>query len=488
MFQFTDGFCRAWRGALCGASALLLVVGCPSSGLSQQAASQASPALPAKENRAVSPPKIDASKNALVDTQEGIRKGALFYATAPLPEKVLRQADGTTAGVSFTVPLTVDRVHNRLSAQALINNKKCRLILDTGGGPVVSLDQATARGIKLAGRTPVQIGGVQGREAATLGRAKSLTLGNLTLGQIAITVVGKTPANMSTLGLSAFQHYRVTLDFAANTMTLTRGGVPRTLPGGASLSIPFNDDGGYIFIPARVLSQDGWAVLDSGSDVNCLPFRAAKAAAAQLPASDSKTVTRDQKIGLGNTDKKFSAIVLKASLPISLNTGHDDAAFSTTSRVGTSDIDNVLNSMFDTHIVAQLGFPFLLQFGRVIIDYPNHTLTLQYPAHDNFIKVALSPTDHDEAWPGYKWRQKGYAWIEVPDGKSAPASSSIPANSATAPAKTTSTTSATVITSSDGGVTVTVNGTKIACPSGSTIQVGADGVVHILPPGNSPSK
>ena len=492
MFQFTEGFCRARRVVACGTAALFLAIGCLDPGRGQQITPPA-----------ISPQQFDISANAPADIQEGIRKGTLFYATAPLSERALRHKDKTSAGYSFTLPLTVDRVHNRLSIQALINDRKIRLILDTGGGPGIILNEATARDIKLTSKSPTKIGGVQGYEAANLGLARSLKLGNLTLEQVPTAVIGKGPSYTSTLGLSAFEHYRVTLDFAANTMTLTRGGVAMPSPGRSSLSVRFDDDQGYIFIPVRVLGQDGWAVLDSGGDVNCLPFGATKAAAACLPSSDFKTIVTDQKIGLGDTNKKFNAIVLKTSVPISVNTGHDDADFSTTSRVGTSDIDDVLDPMFDTHIAAQLGFPFLVQFQRVIIDYPSHTLILQYPSNNTYIKVPSSPTDQDKPWPGYRWRQVGYAWIEVPDGSNSPVPVSpviyprgtvvinMPVTTSTSamsvPATRTAMRVIVVAPVKDGNITVTVDGASsvYSFPVGSTVKVEKGGRVHIMPPGSA---
>ena len=508
MIRLSEKFSRAWRLALGGSAALSLVIGCPPPGRSQEAASPISAAAPASEPPAVSPQQVMASIKSPTDispVREGIRNGTLFYAISPLSEAALRRKDRTPAEVSFTVPLTVDRVHNRLSIQAFVNNRKVRLILDTGAMPLVSLNQAAAHGIELADKVLIQQVGAQGYEPATLGLAKGLMLGNLTLQQIPTSVSRKNSFYDCTLGLSVFEHYRVTLDFAAKTITLTRGGAPAPLPkGDASLIVPFEDENGYLFVPVHVLSKDGWAFLDSGADVTLLSFGAATAAAAQLPASDTKTVVLGQKIGAGDTARNFKVIGLKSPVPISMNIGHDDAIFNTTSQFGISYIDDVLASCFSTHthLVAQLGFPFLLQFQRIIIDYPSHTLILQYPAHNTYVKVTSSPTDHDKPWPGYKWRQVGYAWIEVPNGNNAP----VPVSPVTYPRGTvvinmpvtTSTSTMSIPATSaavrvivitpakDGNITVTVDGIKsvYSFPVGSTVKVEKSGRVHILPPGS----
>lgn len=514
MIRFSKKDSDAWRAAICGASALLLVVSFPQIGRGQQAA----PASAA----AVSPQQIMASIKSPTDitpVRDGVRDGALFRATSPLTEEALRRRDGTPTESSFTVPLMIDRVQNRLSVQALVNDRTVRLILDTGAMPIVSLNQTIAHGIELTDEVSIQQVGSQGYEPATLGLAKSLTLGKLTLQQIPTSVGGSNPFYSCTLGLSAFEHYRVILDFATNTMTLTRGGAPVALPkAGASLTVPFEDENGYLFVPVHVLSKEGWAFLDSGADATLLSFEAATAAAAQLPPSDTKIVTSDQKAGAGNTARKFKMIGLKVPVPISMNAAPGDARFNTTSQFGTSDIDDVLDTSFSTHthIAAQLGFPFLLQFQRVIIDYPSHTLILQYPAHDSFVKVTLAPTNHDKPWPGYKWRQVGYAWIEVPDGKSAhPLTSPLAGPQTTVTQATTTTTTSTTTTTKDGttttvitkdgtttatnskglrvvvspprngSITVSVNGAEAVhpFPPGSTVKVTNDGAILILPPG-----
>lgn len=476
--QFNQSLNRPRRAAIFAAAALLLWAGCPQSGKGQTPVVNGSASL--------KPPVFKTDMDA-TDIRDGIRKGSLFYAAAPLSEEALRRLDGTPAEASVTVPLMVDWVNNRLYVQALLNNRKVRLLLDTAGGPSVALDEAAARSVKLTNKVPVQTFGSQGTETVTLGLAHSLILGKLTLRSVATTVSRGATLFGSTLGMEVFEHYRVTLDFAAKTMTLTRGGVPTPIPESGTLSVPFVTNEGGIFIPTRVLGQDGWALLDSGSDETCLSFKAAKAAATHLPPSGSKTVVVDKKFGSGNTAKKATAIGLRVPVPISMNTGHDSAEFSTTTQIGMSDIDDVLDPDFDGHgnINALLGFPFLLQFQRVIIDYPAHTLVLQYPAHDTPKEVAGLPTKHDRAWPGYKWRQKGYAWIEVPDGKNPPPA---PVNAPTQTTTTTTTTGTTTITTlPDGTIAVIVNGVKSSYPSGSTVKIDNDGSVHIVPPPGSAS-
>ena len=120
----------------------------------------------------------------------------------------------------------VDRVHNELSVQAKINNKSVRFVLDTGGGSDFMLDDADAQGVKLTNQSSVKAEGIQGTETEKVGLVRSMTIGGLTLRQVVGTISHTTPC--SVFGTMAFAKYRITLDFAAHTMTLTRGGTLKT--------------------------------------------------------------------------------------------------------------------------------------------------------------------------------------------------------------------------------------------------------------------
>ena len=418
--------------------------------------------------------KLSTELAGATSREDAIHKGLLFSAVAPVPEDALKRLDGTPNEQSFTVPLTVDRANNRLYVEAKINSKSVRLILDTGGGPMIGLDDATAKGIELTDKAGITVSGPSGNAAETGGLARSMTIGNLTLRQVLVTVSHKLPYYSSTLGMQALTKYRITLDFAARTMTLTRGGVLTLPKGGSTLSLPFDYAGGYIFVPVHVLDQDGWAFLDSGSCDTIVSLKAAKTSALRLSASDAESVAIDKQIGLGDTEKKITVLTLKVPIPISLDAGHDSTQFSITSLGGASAIDDALNNQFSAggSINALLGFPFFVQFQRVIIDYPNRTLVLQYPVKDTPLKVAGLTATHDRAWPGYKWTQKGYAWIEVPDDKT-------PAP----PLAATTASGETVVTTTGGSVTVTTNGvTKVySLPPGSGVTVNPDDSVHISP-------
>ena len=151
IFPLTGSFCRTRRVAIWGTAALLITIGCPPAGRSQQAASGV-PAVPAAGPLLLSPQQVMASIKSPTDitpVRDGIRSGTLFRAMTPFSEETLRRRDGTQTEASFTVPLMIDRVQNRLSVQALVNSRKVRLILDTGAMPVISLDQTTAQGINL---------------------------------------------------------------------------------------------------------------------------------------------------------------------------------------------------------------------------------------------------------------------------------------------------------------------------------------------------
>jgi hypothetical protein len=403
---------RTGPGALGLAAALLLCGLGPHRADAQQAVPTA-PALPSDPPPDVAP--------LFDDPHESIRKGLLFYAVSPRTEKDLRRLGATSAPFSVTIPIEVDRANSRVHVAADIDGRKVRLILDTGGGPRIILNDAAAEGLKLRNLHTTTLGGAQGNEAVTEGLAPSMTLGRLTLGGIGVMVKHDVSSyDASTLGTEVFERYRLTLDFGAKTMTLARGGGPVASPTNTtSISMPFRNDSGDMFIPVRVLDRPAWAMIDSGSDVNELSLGAAKHAAAQLPPSESVTLAADSKIGTGSTHPSVTALVLGVPVPIFIKTGQADALadgfrYGTTSQIGLSFIEDEFNQYHSVPTGVILGLPFLLQFRRVTIDYPNHLLTLEQPEHGVAVLAAVGAKGPNKVWPGYEWRRVGDGWVEAP--------------------------------------------------------------------------
>ena len=386
---------------------------------------------PANQNTASQSPR-----NAFTlfgDSQDAVRKGLLFYASKPLSEQNLRHIDGTNREFSVTIPLTVDRKRNRLFVTALINDQKVRLTVDTGGGPGVVLDKAAAKRVVLNDPFPARLHGGQGYEPVTEGIGHSMTFGSLTLRAIdTIVRQDAVPGMLSTLGMQVFGHYRITMDFTANTMTLSRGGTPSPArKGEESFSVPFRDDGGFIFVPVRLPNQLTWANLDTGNNVNTLSLSMARTEAAQLSSDETLSHVFYGKFATGDPHKSLTLLYLARPIPVSLNpdgmtTSSTMTRFSTTSQIGMSGFDEVYQD-FQVHPDVSLGTPFLLQFRRVIIDYPNHMLILQGLMHGAPANLTSLPAP-GKPWPGYVWQRSGDGWVEAPD-ESAPTALPSGANS-----------------------------------------------------------
>ena len=407
----------------CGATALFLWSLCPQSGHAQQAV----PPTPTTTSQ-----KPPGAFFLFGDSLEAVRKGRLFYAVSPRSEQDLERLGVTSAPFSITFPLEVDRANNNVFVSARIEGRKFRLLLDTAGGPGIVLHGATAEGLKLQDAHSTTLFGSQGGETATEGLAHRMTLGRLTLGAIGV-VVRRDPAyknttlSASTLGTEIFGRYRMTLDFGANTMTLSRGGAPVTaVTGGASLAVPFRSEQGNVLIPIHVANQPAWALVDSGSDTNVLSLSTARIAAAQVPSTWSASRVLSGKIGTGSTDKIFTLFGFKVPVPISINTSqadarHDGFGFGTTSYLGMSYIEDELDQFYRVPIGVLLGLPFLLQFRRVIIDYPNQMLILQEPQHGADVNRMVSAPGPrpGKPWPGYQWQRVGDGWLEALDQNAA---------------------------------------------------------------------
>lgn len=421
------------------------------------------------------PPAIPYAFSIYGDSLEAVRKGLLAYAVAPLPEQQLKLRDGTPNEFSMTVRLLVNKAHTNLSIMTQIDNTPVLLSLDTGSGAGVLLDKKTAKQITIDHPHLVGLAGASGTETATEGIAHSMTIGSLTLRAVDIAVPSHfiDPLAPCILGLPTFSKYRVTLDFAANTMTLSRGGSPiAAQKNDAYISLPFRNDDGKIFLPCEIAGRLTWSELDSGSPLNFLSIRMAKAAAAQIPAQETRSVSTHLGFGVGNTYKTTSLMLLKRMVPISVDSEDTPGVFGTTSQIGMSSYEDDVATSSGIEKEATLGVPFLLQYHRVIIDYPNHMLILQGLRHGaprNVYALYAKLPSPGEPWPSYRWQMTGDGYIEVPDKPAAIA----PAAPNTSVTQTTSPTL--------GGPTVIVNGVKYQCPVGSLLRIGEDGKVVITP-------
>ena len=402
---------RNGPGAL-GLAATLLLCGLGPHRADAQQAVPTAPALPSDPPPDVAP--------LFDDPHESIRKGLLFYAVSPRTEKDLRKLGATSAPFSVTIPIEVDRANSRVHVAADIDGRKVRLILDTGGGPMVALNGFVGKGLKLQGQFSDTMSGAQGEEPITIGLAHRMTFGPLTLGAVNVDIDhDPSPIDDCTLGLEIFQYYRVTLDFAAKTMMLARGGVSAASANNSSLSVPFREDGGKLYIPVHVLSRSVWAMLDTGSDGNEMALSLAKSAAAQFPEAGSKELILNGKVGAGDTQKKVTALVLGVPIPVFINTEQADAMpdgfrFGTASQFGVSFLEEVIDRSHSLAATVKLGLPFLLQFRRVTIDYPSHLLTLEQPEHGVAVLAAVGAKGPNKVWPGYEWRRVGDGWVEAP--------------------------------------------------------------------------
>ena len=406
------------------------------------------------------------------DSLEAVRKGLLMYAVAPLSEQQLKLRDGTANEFSITVPLLVDKAHTNLSIMTRIDNMPVLLKLDTGGGAGVFLDKKTARQVALDHPHLVSLAGISGTETATEGIAHSMRVGSLTLRAVDIIVPHHFIDSSSPciLGLPTFSKYRVTLDFTAKLMTLSRGGTPVAAEkNDAHISLPFHNDDGKIFLPCEIAGQLTWSELDTGCPINFLSIGMAKAVAAQIPAQETISASTRLKFGVGNTYNNTSLMLSKRMVPISVDSEDVPGAFGTTSQIGMSTYQDGLSGFSSIQPQAILGVPFLLQYHRVIIDYPNHMLILQGLKHGASRNVYAKLAYPGKPWPGYRWLATGDGYIEVPNKPAAVAS--ITANTNVIQA------TSTVV----GGSTVIFNGIKYECPVGSILTINPDGKAVITP-------
>jgi len=188
---------------------------------------------------------------------------AALQRPAPAPHGTLTAGAPNTVKFAFT---SFD--HGHIAVPASLNGTPATLLFDSGGANY--LPPATARRLGLTISGGLNIGGV-GETGTTGGFARlaSVSIGAASLHD-EVAIVGPLPyavlhprKDLTTDGLAGFEflsEFRVTIDYAARTMTLARF----TDPPPRGVTVPFFSDGHSIYVPASVNGATGLFRVDTG--------------------------------------------------------------------------------------------------------------------------------------------------------------------------------------------------------------------------------
>jgi predicted aspartyl protease len=197
-------------------------------------------------------------ENLLADELVGLTD--FFSAAGPAPLNVVRQHGAAELRRMPIVGLPY--------CEALINGKgPYKLIVDTGGSIVLSLDEAVVKEIGLPTLAGGSIRGVSGKDAASQTLMDDVRIGDIELHR----VVGRTfklsqavaYACDGVIGMGVFMGERLTLDYAGERMIVA----PSSAAPAAGVAVPLRLIGdAKLIVPAKVDGHRANVFLDTGAD------------------------------------------------------------------------------------------------------------------------------------------------------------------------------------------------------------------------------
>lgn len=307
-----------------------------------------------------------------------------YQALEPISEAQYQEADqGTRA--DFTVTLPIERAHGYVIVPVQLEGKKLRLLLDTGGGSDITLNQSTVEALKLQKLADSEVVGVSGKEPAKLYLGKRLTLGGQSFGPIPIVGVKSAVGPFDgIMGVSPFDHDVVTIDLQHNRLTLSRGKTamaPPAAPGNRLLVVPFHYFESNVLIPLSMGNQPTWSLVDTGFDgYSTLSLRLARQIAAGRRKGTYAETDIDGKFGIGADETKQRALGFVDPVPLKIAgspASGGDLIVPMKDAFGISMLDKRISPSTNFELGSLLGISFLMTAERITIDYPHRLLTLE---------------------------------------------------------------------------------------------------------------
>jgi hypothetical protein len=190
--------------------------------------------------------------------------GLLFAYSAAL----MCSAAAATEFQSATVPFSFE--DNRIFVQCRINGQgPYAFVVDTGAGDL-TIDRALAHRLDLHGKHAGNLGGA-GSHTVSYSTAfiASLAVGTAHASSQQVTILDLTPIREGIglrrldgiIGYSMLRHYAVEVDMDRHVLTLSR---ERLAHPPNAISVPFTLESGFIFVQARIQSQPGRILIDTG--------------------------------------------------------------------------------------------------------------------------------------------------------------------------------------------------------------------------------
>jgi hypothetical protein len=251
---------------------------------------------------------------------------------------------------------------NLIGCSALINGKgPYRLLVDTGGSLLLSLDRTVAEEIGLKSIVSGSIRGVSGKDHAGQALVDDLALGSIRMSRVLTRIFDVKAAAADTcdgiLGTGVFAHARMTLDFATGRLVISPSSPDA--PAGTESALRIVGDAKLVS-PVKVNGGPGLALIDSGADSAVLSPSKLR----ELYPDRPVTTVAVPMIGVGSgKDPKIS---LEQGVAIEFAGRHYPAV----AGIGLDVLDTVLSPVLGVQLDVLLGMSMLRDARSLTIDYP----------------------------------------------------------------------------------------------------------------------
>lgn len=310
----------------------------------------------------------------LIDPQHGYPETHLAESIAGLPE--FFDHVGTTplnrVEQHGSVPMSALVMLNLPACDVLINGRgPYRMIIDTGGSIMLSLDAAVAKELGLESIADATVRGVSGVQATGQTIVDELQLGSIRCGRVLTRTFDVRGAIMNAadgiIGTGIFADARMTLDFANGRMVLSPSS-PEP-PAGNEADMRLVGDAKLMVI-SELADEPAVALLDSGADAVAL---APSRLTALFPDQDHTPLDIAGALGVGSGE--MPQISLGGSAVKFEMAGRTMERFG---GVGLDILDNTLSPILGVQCDVLIGMPIFRELRTCTVDFPRGKLWLDW--------------------------------------------------------------------------------------------------------------
>ncbi len=315
------------------------------------------------------------------------RMPIMEYEVIHPPFQVIKPVGNESPRNETSITFPFKMVGGSIVLSCKIDGVPAQLLFDTGGGSDITLNDSVALKLKAKPMAHSVVYGVSGYEPVDIYMAKTFTVGNATLGPVAVEGVKKgVPGSFDgILGGAAFLSYSVTIDFHDHVIHLVPGATtapPAALPGDKLFTVPFNILEGDVVVHATIQGHDGYFIVDTGDDEDgTLAAWLGSGIASAMKPSAYRVINLNARVGLGTTATAQQIRLFNKPLSVELasdtGTTLDEKLIPS---LAANLVDTQISPADDFEMAGLIGIGVVRRFTRVTIDYVHGLLTLELPS------------------------------------------------------------------------------------------------------------